>query len=176
LRDYAKIEAWKMADDLTVAVYERTRCFPKEELYGLTNQIRRAAYSVSANIVEGAARETKRDYLHFLYIARASLSEVQYFIHLANRLGYLSYADRETFTTQTKQAFACLHGLIIAVEKESGKLAKTAAALTSVIVLSIARLLSGSSSVVSQSRCLVVSLPRYLVVPWSCGLLCALFP
>ncbi len=50
MRDYRKIEAWKLADDFTVAVYERTRAFPKEELYGLTSQLRRAAYSVPANI------------------------------------------------------------------------------------------------------------------------------
>ena len=90
MRDYTKIEAWKLADDLTVAIYERTKSFPKEELYGLTSQIRRAAYSVPANIAEGASRESKKDYLHFLYIARGSLSEAQYFIHLAQRLGYLS--------------------------------------------------------------------------------------
>src|SRR5436309_3755017 len=90
MRDYTKIEAWRLADDLTVAVYERTRLFPREEIYGLTSQLRRAAYSVPANIVEGASRESKRDYLHFLYIARGSLSETQYFLHFAQRLGYLS--------------------------------------------------------------------------------------
>ena len=50
MRDYTKIEAWKLADDLTVALYERTRAFPKEEVYGLTSQLRRASYSVPANI------------------------------------------------------------------------------------------------------------------------------
>jgi len=89
MRDYTKIEAWRLADDLTVAVYEQTRSFPKEEIYSLTSQLGRASYSVPANIVEGASRESKRDYLHFLYIARGSLSEAQYFIHLAERLGYL---------------------------------------------------------------------------------------
>ena len=72
MRDYTEIEAWRLADDLTVAVYERTRSFPREEIYGLTNQLRRAAYSVPANIVEGSSRESKKDYLHFLYIARGS--------------------------------------------------------------------------------------------------------
>ena len=72
MRDYTKIEAWRLADDLTVAVYERTRAFPREEIYGLTAQLRRASYSVPANIVEGASHESKRDYLHFLYIARGS--------------------------------------------------------------------------------------------------------
>jgi four helix bundle protein len=83
MRDYTKIEAWRRADDLVVAIYEHTRKFPKEELYGLTTQLRRAALSVPANIAEGSARGSKRDYLHFLYIARGSLTETQYFVHLA---------------------------------------------------------------------------------------------
>ena len=95
MRDYTKIEAWRLADDLTVAVYERTRSFPKEEIYGLTSQLRRASYSVPANIVEGASRESKKDYLHFLYIARGSLSETQYFIQLARRLDYLSSQEAD---------------------------------------------------------------------------------
>ena len=66
MRDYTKIEAWRLADDFTVAVYEKSRIFPREEIYGLTSQLRRASFSVPANIVEGSARESKKDYLHFL--------------------------------------------------------------------------------------------------------------
>ena len=124
MRDYTKIEAWKLADDLAVAIYECTRSFPKEETFGLSSQVRRAACSVPANIVEGSARESKKDYLHFLYISRGSLSETQYFIHLARRLQFLSEPEAELFISQTKRVFACLHGLIRAVEKETGKLAK----------------------------------------------------
>lgn len=140
MRDYTKIEAWKRSDDLTVAIYERTRMFPKEEIYGLTAQLRRAAYSVPANIVEGSARESKRDYLHFLYIARGSLSETQYFLHLSHRLGYLSDSHYQILGEQVKVIFRCLHGLIQAVERESTKLAKGAAILTSALILSLARL------------------------------------
>src|SRR5436190_14843138 len=122
MRDYTKIEAWKLADDLTVTIYEITRVFPREETYGLTSQLRRASYSVPANIAEGSSRESKRDYLHFLYIARGSLSEAQYFIHLARRLRYLPPDQVAALITQTKQVFGCLHGLIGAVEKEAGKL------------------------------------------------------
>jgi four helix bundle protein len=143
MRDYTKIEAWKLADDLTVAVYERTRSFPKEEVYGLTSQLRRASYSVPANLAEGASRESKKDYLHFLYIARGSLSETQYFIHLARRLGYLFPDEADRLYGQTKQTFGCLHGLIQAVEKEAGKLNKVVAAVTSLLVLSMARLVRG---------------------------------
>ena len=149
MRDYTKIEAWRLADDLTVAVYEPTRSFPREEIYGLTSQLRRAAYSVPANIVEGASRESKKDYLHFLYIARGSLSETQYFIRLAGRLAYLSSGDADALRQQTKIAFGCLHGLIRAVEKEAGKLSKIVATATSLIVIGLMRWSGGQLSVVS---------------------------
>lgn len=119
MRDYTKIEVWKLADDLTVAIYGATRRFPREEVYGLTSQLRRASYSVPANIVEGASRESKKDYLHFLYISRGSLSETQYFVHLARLLNYLSDTDAECLMGQTRRTFACLHGLIQAVERET---------------------------------------------------------
>jgi four helix bundle protein len=149
MRDYTKIEAWKLADDLTVAVYERTRSFPKEEIYGLTSQLRRASYSVPANIVEGSSRESKKDYLHFLYIARGSLSETQYFIHLARRLDYVSAEESERLREQTKITFACLHGLIKAVEKEAGKIGKVVATVTSLLVIGLMRWSGGQLSVVS---------------------------
>jgi hypothetical protein len=88
---------------------------------------------------EGSSRESKRDYLHFLYIARGSLSEAQYFIHLAHRLGYLATADAEILAAQASATFACLHGLIRAVEKEAGKLTKVVAAITSLLVLCLPR-------------------------------------
>ena len=117
-------------------------------IYGLTSQLRRASYSVPANIVEGASRESKKDYLHFLYIARGSLSETQYFIHLAQRLDYLSSEEAEALRQQTKVTFACLHGLIQAVEKEAGKLSKLVATASSLIVIGLMRWSSGQLSVV----------------------------
>jgi four helix bundle protein len=147
MRDYTKIEAWKLADDLTVAIYERTRSFPKEEIYGLTSQLRRASYSVPANIVEGSSRESKKDYLHFLYIARGSLSETQYFVHLAGRLGYLTLEEVASLHGRTKLAFGCLHGLIRAVEKEAGKLGKVVATITSLLVIGLAQWSRGRLSV-----------------------------
>jgi four helix bundle protein len=144
MRDFTKIEAWKLADDLTVAIYEQSRGFPREELYSLTNQLRRAANSVPANIAEGATRESQRDYLHFLYISRGSLSEAQYFIHLARRLGYLTDSDAAKLAEQSRSAFACLHGLIKAVEKNAGKFAKVTAALTSLVVLCVLKFSTSS--------------------------------
>jgi four helix bundle protein len=143
MRDYTKIEAWKLADDLTVEIYRQTRSFPNDEVYALTSQLRRASYSVPANIVEGSSRDSKKDYLHFLYIARGSLSEVQYFIHLARRLGYLPSEQADALHSQTKQAFGCLHALIQAVEREAGKLRKAMAMVTSLIVIGVGHWSSG---------------------------------
>lgn len=119
MRDFRKIKAWQLADDSVVAVYEASKGFPREEIYGITSQIRRAASSVAANIVEGASRESAKDYAHFLQIARGSLAETQYFLHLARRLGYLD--DTRAFQAETlaKETFVSLHGLILAVRKEA---------------------------------------------------------
>jgi four helix bundle protein len=115
MRDFRKIEAWQLADDLAVAVYEATKAFPKEEVYGITSQIRRAVTSVAANIVEGASRESAKDYAHFLQIARGSLAETQYFLHLARRLGYLDQERAVELEQAARRVFGCLHGLIQAV-------------------------------------------------------------
>src|SRR5664279_3077799 len=140
MRDYTKIDAWRLADDLTISIYASTRSFPKEEIYGLTSQLRRAAYSVPANIAEGSARESKKDYLHFLYIARGSLSEAQYFVLLAHRLGYLATTDAEVLAAQASATFSCLHGLVRAVEKEASKLSKVIAAVSSFVAISLGRI------------------------------------
>lgn len=120
MRDYKNILAWQKADDLTVAVYEATKTFPKDEVYSLTSQLRRAAYSIPANIAEGASRNSQKDYLHFLYIARGSASEVAYFIHLSRRLGYLKPNVHTSLTDQADESSRVLTGLIRSVEKEIG--------------------------------------------------------
>jgi four helix bundle protein len=130
MRDYTKIQAWQLADDLTVSIYEATKRFPREEVYGLTSQIRRASYSVPANITEGATRESKRDYLHFLYIARGSLAETQYFVHLSRRLEYLSIDEHAVLMSRVTSVFERLHGLIKAVAREAGPIAKAVAVST----------------------------------------------
>ena len=86
--------------------------------------------------------------MHFLYIPRGSLTETQYFTHLAGRLKYLPTDAVERLITQTKQVFGCLHGLIRAVEKEAGRLNKVVAAVTSLLVLGLARWTTAPSSVV----------------------------
>jgi four helix bundle protein len=113
-----------LADDLAVKVYGHTRTFPREEKFGLVRQIRDAASSVPANIAEGSARESQKEYLHFLYIARGSLAETQYFVHLAKRLGYLADDSYDGLARDVKSTFARLHGLIRAVQKDSFPIGK----------------------------------------------------
>lgn len=119
MRKYQNILAWQKADDLTVVVYEVTKSFPKDETYALTSQLRRAAYSIPANIVEGASRSSQKDYLHFLYIARGSLHETHYFLHLAHRLAYLDGKTKIRLLAQAEEASRILTGLIRAVTKEA---------------------------------------------------------
>ena len=78
MRDHTKLRAFELADEVALLIYQVTADFPKEELYGLTAQMRRAAVSVPSNIVEGCARNSQADYLRFLYIAFGSLRELHY--------------------------------------------------------------------------------------------------
>lgn len=119
MRDFRKILAWQKADDLTVLVYKVTaQSFPKHELYGLTSQMRRAAVSAAANIVEGSGKQYLKEFRQFLYIARASLSEVEYYIHLANRLGYLPEETKSRLEQAEAEAARTLQGFINSIEKQ----------------------------------------------------------
>jgi four helix bundle protein len=119
-RDFRNIKAWRHADDLAALVYSVTQAFPKHELYGLTLQLRRAAVSAPANIAEGAARTHKKEYLNFLYIARGSLAEVLYLLHLAHRLGYPGDTEYGDMEKAQAEAARTLYGLIDSVEQEAG--------------------------------------------------------
>ena len=93
MRNHYKLRAFELADEVAVLIYRITVGFPKEEAYGLTSQMRRAAVSVPSNIVEGSARESQFEYLRFLEIAFSSLRELHYQYGLACRLGYIKEAD-----------------------------------------------------------------------------------
>ncbi len=85
---HEKLEVWQESMRLVKVVYEQTQSFPKEELYGLTQQMRRAAVSIPSNLAEGAAREGRKEYAHFINIARGSLSELDTQAKIAQMLGY----------------------------------------------------------------------------------------
>ena len=88
MRDHTKLRAFELADEVAILTYRGTRNFPKDEMYGLTSQMRRAAVSVPSNIVEGCARESQTEFLRFFEIAFASLRELHYQFGLSKRLGY----------------------------------------------------------------------------------------
>jgi four helix bundle protein len=104
--------AWQRADDLFIEIHQLAKRFPSDERFELSSQIRRAAYSVAPNIVEGFARRSLKERAHFLNIAEASLAEVGYCLHVARRLGYLRTDLYIVLETQTKQVAAPLVGLI----------------------------------------------------------------
>ena len=118
MRDYKKIKAWQLADDLAVEVYRVTTAFPNDEKYALTSQVRRAAYSVAASIAEGAGRRTKKDFIRFLDMAMGSANETGYFLHLACRLGYLKKIVSEDLRERVDSTCKCLASYIRAVEQD----------------------------------------------------------
>jgi len=111
--------AWQRLDDQAMSIYSATRAFPAEERYGLTAQMRQAAVSAPANVAEGSGREGIRDCLRFLYMARGSLAEVEYCVHLATRLGYLQGRDREQVVQLREEAGRTLHGPIACWENQA---------------------------------------------------------
>ena len=89
MQDYKSLKVWEKAHSFTVKVYEITKAFPKEELYSLTNQLRRAASSIPANIAEGCGKNSKQELAHFLNIALGSSNESEYYLILSKDLTYL---------------------------------------------------------------------------------------
>jgi four helix bundle protein len=96
VKDYRELIVWQKAMDLVEHIYRYTKGFPREEVYGLSSQLRRAAVSVPSNIAEGNARTTTRDFLHFLSIAYGSIKEIETQVLIAERLGY----DQEKHTAE----------------------------------------------------------------------------
>lgn len=92
MRDFRELKVWEKSHQLTLAVYKTTTDFPREEVYGLTSQIRRACASIPTNIAEGCGRNSVIDFARFLHIAMGSASELEYQLLLAHDLGYLNHA------------------------------------------------------------------------------------
>ena len=90
MRDFHKLIIWKRSHQLALDVYKVTKLFPKDELFGLTSQIRRAISSIPTNIAEGCGRETNKDFAHFLQISIGSASETEYLLFLARDLKYIN--------------------------------------------------------------------------------------
>ena len=114
MRDFHKLGIWQRSHQLTLDVYKVSKSFPKDELFGLTSQIRRAASSIPTNIAEGCGRASNKDYAHFLQIAIGSASEVEYELLLAHDLEYI---NDEAFNKLTSETIA-IRKMIIKYQSE----------------------------------------------------------
>ncbi len=112
MRDHTKLRAFELADEIAVLTYKMTKDFPKEEVYGLTSQMRRCAVSIPSNIVEGSARESQPEYIRFLEISFGSLKELHYQFSLASRLGYLLEAAYNSINERFNETEKVLAALI----------------------------------------------------------------
>ena|SRR5689334_15268470 len=111
MRDHRKLRVFALADELALQVYKVSKRFPAAERFGLTNQLRRAAVSVAANIVEGATRPSEVEYGRFLTVAYGSAQELEYELSLAARLGYLGFADSAQILNLASQTSRALYAL-----------------------------------------------------------------
>ena len=112
ISSYRDLKVWDKAMDLVTACYTITRGFPKEERYGLTSQLQRAAVSIPANIAEGHARQHRAEYVQHLSIARGSLAELETHVQIADRLGYLSSDRTGPILGQCAEVGRMLNGLV----------------------------------------------------------------
>ena len=117
---FEKLEAWQHAMALCQMVYEQTAQFPREEIYGLTSQLRRAASSIPLNIAEGSACKSKKEFEQFLYVALRSQYEVVTILMLAKRLGYLSDTSTSSLEEQVARTGRLVQGLINSLQRNSG--------------------------------------------------------
>lgn len=112
IRTHKDLLVWQKAIELVVDVYGITKDFPKDELYGLTSQIRRAAASIPANIAEGAARQTRKEFMQFIHIARGSLAELETHFIISARLMYSEESKIETIRLKLDEIRRMLSGLL----------------------------------------------------------------
>ncbi len=117
---YERFDAWKQAHQLVQNVYRVTQSFPRHELYGLTSQARRAAFSVAASIAEGSAKRGGREFGRYLDIALGSLSELSYVLLLARDLGLLSREEWDQLDRVQTDAGKTTWGLYRAVRRNAG--------------------------------------------------------
>ena len=116
MKDFKDLRVWSKAHSLTIDVYKATRPFPREELFGITSQMRRAASSIGANIAEGAGRKSDGELTRFLHIARGSAAELEYHLLLAHDLDLLSEAAHSLLAKQTDEVQRMLTALIQQVQ------------------------------------------------------------
>lgn len=114
-RPHKKLEVWRESMTLVKDIYKMTAKLPKDEKYGLISQLNRAAVSVPANIAEGAARQTKKEFKQFLFISRGSLSEIDTLLELSSELNYIENKNCQMISNKLDKVSALLNGLIRSV-------------------------------------------------------------
>lgn len=118
MQDYKELKVWQKSHEFTLDIYSITKIFPKEEAYGLTNQLRRAAFSIPANIAEGCGKNSQPDLANFLNIALGSANECEYYVLLSNDLKYLNNDVFERLNKKINEIKAMLISLIIKVRSK----------------------------------------------------------
>lgn len=103
MHNYKELKVWQKSMDLTVRIFEVTKAFPKEEMFGLTSQIRRSAVSIPSNIAEGAGRNSKKDFKNFLSITNGSTCELETQLLIAHRVNFLDKADWASIQEQISE-------------------------------------------------------------------------
>ena len=122
MRDFRKIQVWERAHHFTLKIYKITSPFPKDELYGLTSQMRRSAASIPANIAEGCGRDTQAELARFVHIAGGSASELEYHLILAHDLGYINDELYPKLNSEINEIKRMLNGFEKAVQANSKNL------------------------------------------------------
>jgi len=115
---YKKLNAWKKSTQLTKAIYMLVKSYPKEELYALTSQTKRAAVSIPSNIAEGMGRNHKKDTIQFLYIARGSSCELETLLEIARMLDLITDSKYIEISSQSEECQEILNGFISYFEKK----------------------------------------------------------
>lgn len=118
MKNFRDLKVWQKSHDLTLSVYKITKTFPKEELYGLTSQIRRAASSIPANIAEGCGRQGNAEFARFLQIAFGSASELEYHLILSNDLQFIDSEQHQKLENQLLEIKRMLASLLAKVRNE----------------------------------------------------------
>lgn len=113
---YRKLNVYRVANDLVLEVYKVTKNYPKDELFGLVSQMRRCSVSVVANIVEGYGRRTKNEKINFYFIAKGSLTELEYYIDLSLQLNYINRENHDILIKIRNDAGRLLYGFIKSIK------------------------------------------------------------
>lgn len=122
MQDFKKLNVWEKAHASALAFYQITKVFPKDEIYGLTSQIRRASVSIPANIAEGCGRKSSAEFGQFLQISLGSTTELEYHLLLARDLKYLDIKDYEHLNSQVIEIRKMLISFIQTIKDEKGKM------------------------------------------------------